>query len=78
MIPKEVNGFAYLCTALKRVDSPAALSVLDPATGKFLEHCQLCCNLCYKTKWDTSYTDVSRLERYCTNVLLARLTKVRR
>ncbi len=38
MTPKEVNGFAYLCAALEKVDSPTALSFLDPATGKFLEH----------------------------------------
>ncbi len=35
MTPKEVNGFAYLFPALEKVDSPTALSVLDPATSKF-------------------------------------------
>jgi hypothetical protein len=43
MKPAKVEGFAYLCKALTLEDSPEplALSVLDPATGKFLEHCQL-------------------------------------
>jgi hypothetical protein len=36
--PKSADGFAYLCTALEALDSPSALSVLDPATGEFLEH----------------------------------------
>ncbi len=44
MKPAEVEGFAYLCEALTLEDGPEllALLVLDPATGKFLEHCQLC------------------------------------
>jgi hypothetical protein len=38
-----VEGFAYLCEALMLEDGPepSALSVLDPATVKFLEHRQL-------------------------------------
>jgi hypothetical protein len=54
MSPKEANGFAYLCAALEKVDSPSALSVLDPTTGEFLEHRQLCRDSHYKTTWDTS------------------------
>jgi hypothetical protein len=48
--PKEVNGFAYLCKALTLMDhTPAeALSVLDQATGKSLEHCQLRTDPWYK------------------------------
>jgi hypothetical protein len=55
MSPKEADGFAYLCAALEKVDSSSALSVLDPTTGDFPEHCQLRCDPCYKTMWDTSY-----------------------
>jgi hypothetical protein len=38
MKPAEVEGFAYLCKALMLEDGPepSALSVFDPATGKFL------------------------------------------
>jgi hypothetical protein len=43
MKPAEVEGFAYLCKALTLEDGPEplALSVLNLATSKFLEHCQL-------------------------------------
>ncbi len=43
MKPAEVEGFAYLCKALTLEDGPepSALLVLNPATGKFLEHRQL-------------------------------------
>jgi hypothetical protein len=51
---KEADGFAYLCAALEKVDSLSALSVLDPTTGDFLEHCQLRHDPRYKTTWDTS------------------------
>ncbi len=44
MSPKEANCFAYLCAVLEKVDSLSALSVLDPTTGDFLEHCQLHCD----------------------------------
>ncbi len=57
MSPKEANGFAYHCAALEKVDSPSALSILDPTTGDFLEHRQLCCDPRYKTTWDTSYAN---------------------
>jgi hypothetical protein len=58
MTSKEVNGFGYLCSALERVDSSStALSVLNSATGKFLEHCLLHRNPWYNTKWDTSYAN---------------------
>jgi hypothetical protein len=66
MTPKEVDGFAYLCKALTKVDSPAALSVLDPATGKFLEHHQLRRDPRYKTTWDTSYAN--ELGRLCQGI----------
>jgi hypothetical protein len=42
MSPKETNCFAFLCEALLKFNGPSALSVLDPTTGKFLEHCLLC------------------------------------
>jgi hypothetical protein len=57
MSPKEADGFAYLCAALEKVDSQSALSILDPTTGDFLEHCQLCRDPRYKTTWDTSYAN---------------------
>ncbi len=59
MKPAEVEGFAYLCKELTLEDSPetSALLVLDPATGKFLEHCQLCQDPCYKATWGTSYAN---------------------
>jgi hypothetical protein len=34
-----------------------ALLVLDPFTGKFLEHLQLRRDPRYKATWDTSYTN---------------------
>ncbi len=57
--PKESNGFANLCSSLDRMDcfDLSALSVLDPATGEFLKHCQLCRDPCYKAVWDTSYAN---------------------
>ncbi len=39
------------------LDIPVALSVLDPSTGKFLEHCQLRRDPHYKATWDTSYAN---------------------
>jgi hypothetical protein len=41
MSPKEIDCFAFLCEALVKVNGPSALAILDPATGKFLQHCQL-------------------------------------
>jgi hypothetical protein len=55
--PQSAAGFAYLCMALITLDSPAALSVLDPATGEFLEHRQLRQDPRFKAKWDTSYAN---------------------
>ncbi len=66
MTPKEVDGFAYLCEALTKVDSPAALSVFNPATGKFLEHRQLRRDPRYKTTWETSYAN--KLGRLCQGI----------
>ena len=57
MDANNVEGFAFLCQALQESDTPLALSVLDPATGEFLEHRQLLCDPRYKTTWDTSYTN---------------------
>ncbi len=59
MTPKEVNGFAYLCEALTLMDHTPmeALSVLDQATGKSLEHRQLHTDLRYKPTWDTAYAN---------------------
>ena len=53
MQPAEIDSFAYLCQALMLVGSPEALLVLDPSTGEFLEHCQLCRDPRYKATWDT-------------------------
>ncbi len=66
MTPKEVDGFAYLCKALTKVDSPAALSVLNPATGEFLEHRQLGHDPRYKTTWHRSYSN--ELGRLCQGI----------
>ena len=52
-----IEGFAYLCEALHETNTPTALSVLDPATGKFLEHRQLQRDPRYKTTWDNSYAN---------------------
>ncbi len=57
MSPKETDCFAFLCKALVKGNGPSALAVLDPATGKFLEHCQLRRDPHYKTTWDTSYAN---------------------
>ncbi len=66
--PNEVNRFANLCSLLEKLDhfDPAALSVLDPATGEFLEHRQLCRDSCYKAVWDTSYAN--ELGRLCQGI----------
>ncbi len=52
----EVDVFALLCEALTLENRPGllALSVLDPSTGKFLEHRQLHWDPRYKATWDTS------------------------
>jgi hypothetical protein len=57
MMTDEVHSFAFLFTSLLQVDVQFTLSVLDPVTGESLEHCQLCCNPRYKTRWDTLYTN---------------------
>ncbi len=60
MLPTEVLGFAGLCQSLSTLDIPVVLSVLDPATGKFLEHCQLCWDPRYKaTLHGTPHTPMS-------------------
>ncbi len=41
MPPKETNYFAFLCESLLKVNGSSALSVLDLATRKLLEHHQL-------------------------------------
>jgi hypothetical protein len=66
MPAKEVTGFAGLCEALSRLDKPAALSVLDPSTGEFLEHRQLRQDPCYKATWDRSYAN--KLGRLCQGI----------
>jgi hypothetical protein len=66
MSPKETKCFAFLCEALLKVNGPSALSVLDPATSKFLEHCQLHQDPHYKTTWDTSYAN--KLGRLCQGI----------
>jgi hypothetical protein len=66
MSPEETTGFAYLCAALEKVDSPPALSVLNPLTGKFLEHRQLRRDPRFKATWDTSYAN--ELGRLCQGV----------
>ena len=48
------------------LDIPVALSVLDPSTGKFLEHCQLRWDPRYKATWDTSYAN--ELGRLCQGI----------
>ncbi len=62
----EVSGFAGLCQALPQLDMSKALSVLDPSTGKFLEHRELRRNPRYKTMWDTSYAN--QLGRLCQGI----------
>ena len=61
-----IVGVAYFCEALSECDTPTALSVLDPTTGEFLEHCQLQRDPRYKTKWDNSYTN--ELGRLCQGI----------
>jgi hypothetical protein len=66
MQPAEVEGFAYLCKASILVGGPEALLVLDPSTGKFLEHRQLHRDPRYKATWDTFYAN--ELERLCQGI----------
>jgi hypothetical protein len=68
MKPAEVEGFAYLYKALTLEDGPelSALSILDPATGKFLEHRQLRQDPRYKATWDTLYAN--ELGRLCQGI----------
>jgi hypothetical protein len=68
MKPAEVDAFAFLCEALTLEDGPglSALSVLDPATGEFLEHRQLRRDPRYKATWDTSYAN--ELGRLCQGI----------
>ncbi len=53
----ETSNFAALCSALLHKDNPLALSVLDPTTGKMLEHCQLQRDPWYKMTWDTLFSN---------------------
>jgi hypothetical protein len=66
MPPTEVAGFAGLCQSLSMLDTPVALSVLDPFTGKFLEHCQLRQDPRYKATWDMSYAN--EVGRFCQGI----------
>jgi hypothetical protein len=66
MHPAEIDGFAYLCQALTQMSSLQALLVLDPSTGKFLEHRQLRLDPHYKVTWDTSYAN--ELGRLCRGI----------
>ena len=66
MDANNVEGFAYLCQALQDSDTSLAMSVLDPATGEHLEHCQLRRDPRYKTAWDTSYAN--KLGRLCQGI----------
>jgi hypothetical protein len=68
MKPEEVDAFEFLFEALTLEDGPglSALSVLDPATGKFLEHLQLCRDPRYIATWDTSYAN--ELGRLCQGI----------
>ncbi len=66
MSPTEVLGFAGLCQSLSLLNLPEVLSVLDPSTGEFLEHCQLQQDPRYKVTWDTSYAN--KLGRLCQGI----------
>ncbi len=68
MKPAEVDAFAFLCEALTLEDEPGllALLVLDPVTGKFLEHHQLRRDPRYKATWDTSYAN--KLGHLCQGI----------
>ncbi len=68
MSPKEVDGFANLCSSLPKIDhfDPSAFSVLDSVTGELLEHRQLCRDPRYKATWDTSYAN--ELGRLCQGI----------
>ncbi len=66
MTPKEIGGFAFLCKALNKVDSPTACLGPDPALGEFLEHFQLHRDPQYKATWDTSYAN--KLGRLCQDI----------
>ncbi len=60
-VPLDFSGLCHLhpMTSSNSVDHFAllcqALSILDPVTGEFLEHRQLCCDPWYKPMWDMLY-----------------------
>jgi hypothetical protein len=62
----EVIEFAGLCESLTILNDGDALAVLDPNTGKLLEHPQLRKDPRYKRVWDRSYAN--KLGRLCQGV----------
>jgi hypothetical protein len=60
---EKITFFVYPLTL---VGSPGALLVLNPSTGKFLEHHQLHPDPHYKATWDTSYAN--KLGRLCQGI----------
>ncbi len=64
MDKKNVEGFAGLCQALQ--DTDLANAVLDPSSGEFLKHRQICWDPRYKRVWDTSYPN--ELGRLCKGI----------
>jgi hypothetical protein len=49
-----------------KVNDPSAIAVLDPATSKFIEHCQVHQDPHYKTRWDALYAN--KLGRLCQGI----------
>jgi hypothetical protein len=66
MDKNDVESFAGLCQVLQDTEPPLANAVLDPSSGEFLEHRQICRDPRYKTVWDTSYTN--KLGRLCQGI----------
>ena len=74
----EAFAFANLCSSLEKFycSDPSALSVLDPATGEFLEHRQLRCDPKFKTVWGESYAN--ELCRLCQGIGTGRSPNTKR
>ena len=67
---QEVHEFAGICEAIAAMEDGKTLTVLDPESGKMIEHRQLRRDPRYKDIWDQSYSN--ELGRYVKELVQAR------